>query len=187
MDFIRTPGMPDTTGISHLAPSSAKDTFWITNDRARGDGVTLNTAAVQTAIDSAAAHDGVVVVPTGNFLCGPVTLYSHITLLMEDGATLLLRNDITITGSGTVERQGAVWWPAYKNNTLQYSRPQLFDFNNCSNIRVMNIPRRIHITPILLFGIATAFYLTTLPLQHLPLRQYRWHQYLRKSYCDHTL
>jgi polygalacturonase len=57
---------------------------------AKGDGVTPDTAAIQRAIDDAAAHGGgTVVVPAGKYLCGTVRLRSHITLELQNGAVLL--------------------------------------------------------------------------------------------------
>lgn len=57
---------------------------------ATGDGVTLDTAAVQRAIDAASeAGGGTVNFPAGTFLSTTITLRSHITLSLGAGATLL--------------------------------------------------------------------------------------------------
>ncbi|HEX5245403.1 MAG TPA: glycosyl hydrolase family 28 protein [Tepidisphaeraceae bacterium] len=54
-----------------------------------GDGRTLDTAAVQKAIDTAsAAGGGQVVVPAGVFLIGPIHMASHVDLHLAIGATL---------------------------------------------------------------------------------------------------
>src|SRR5690348_16850421 len=48
---------------------------------AKGDGTTLDTAAVQSAIDACTKDQGgTVLVPAGNFLIGPIELKSNITL-----------------------------------------------------------------------------------------------------------
>ena len=53
---------------------------------ARGDGHTLNTNALQKAIDqAAAAGGGVVAIPPGDFLTGGLVLRSHVTLHLEAG------------------------------------------------------------------------------------------------------
>jgi hypothetical protein len=55
-----------------------------------GDGVTLDTKAIQSAIDkAAAAGGGTVVLERGRFLSGTIYLRSHVTLKIEGGATLL--------------------------------------------------------------------------------------------------
>jgi polygalacturonase len=59
------------------------------------DGVTLNTAAIQGAIDAcAAAGGGTVTVPAGTFKCGSIWLRSHIELHLEAGAVLLASDNI---------------------------------------------------------------------------------------------
>jgi hypothetical protein len=56
---------------------------------ARGDGQTLNTAALQQAIDDChAAGGGTVVVPPGVYLTGTLSLQSHVTLHLSPGAVL---------------------------------------------------------------------------------------------------
>ena len=57
---------------------------------AKGDGVTLDTTAVQTAIDRCTADGGgTVLVPAGKFVIGTVELKSNVTLHLVAGATLL--------------------------------------------------------------------------------------------------
>lgn len=55
-----------------------------------GDGVTLDTPAIQKAIEACAAvGGGQVVLPPGRYLSGTVHLRSHITLVLEAGARLV--------------------------------------------------------------------------------------------------
>ena len=57
---------------------------------AAGDGIKLDTHALQAAIDAcAAAGGGTVYFPPGRYLSGTLFLRSHITLHLEGGATLL--------------------------------------------------------------------------------------------------
>jgi polygalacturonase len=68
----------------------------ITTHGAIGDGKTLNTKALQAAVDHCAAQGGgTVLVPPGTFLTGTVELKSNITLSLSAGAVLL--------GSGKIE------------------------------------------------------------------------------------
>lgn len=66
----------------------------ITDFDAVGDGLTLNTQAINKAIDSLAAEGGgKVVIPRGVWLTGPVTLKSNINLHLEEGALLIFSAD----------------------------------------------------------------------------------------------
>ncbi len=57
---------------------------------ARGDGLALETAAINAAIDAAhTAGGGTVVVPAGDYLCHSLRLRSRITLQLQAGATII--------------------------------------------------------------------------------------------------
>ncbi len=57
---------------------------------ATGDGKTLDTAAVNRAIDAAAAAGGgLVLFPPGTYLCFSIHLKSNVHLHLEEGATIL--------------------------------------------------------------------------------------------------
>ncbi|NIG53076.1 glycoside hydrolase family 28 protein [Chitinophaga sp. Cy-1792] len=67
----------------------------ITATGANGDGHTLNTIAIQHAIDSCTAlGGGIVQVPAGKFLTGTILLKSNVTLQLDENATLLGSTDI---------------------------------------------------------------------------------------------
>ena len=62
---------------------------------ATGDGRTLDTPAINGAIEScAAAGGGTVELPAGTYLCGSIRLKSNIHLLIDAGATILGRRKI---------------------------------------------------------------------------------------------
>lgn len=63
-------------------------TVRLTDFGAVGDGKTMNTAALQKAID-ATPKGGVLEVPAGTFVSGAVQLKSDMTLQLDEGATLL--------------------------------------------------------------------------------------------------
>jgi Pectate lyase superfamily protein len=63
---------------------------------ARGDGVTLDTTAIQEAIERCArAGAGQVRFPPGRYLSGTIHLRSHVTLYLEAGATLIGTTNLT--------------------------------------------------------------------------------------------
>lgn len=76
------------------SPKFKKDTLSIVQLGALPDGHTLNTAALNIAIQQLAAKGGgVVLVPAGLWLTGPVELKSNINLHLATGATLLFTAD----------------------------------------------------------------------------------------------
>ena len=69
---------------------SAQKVFDVKKYGAVGDGKTLNTKAIQKAIDAANKNKGgKVVVSKGTFLSGSIVLKSDVELFFEDGAVLL--------------------------------------------------------------------------------------------------
>lgn len=68
----------------------------ITDYGAVGDGLRVNTQAIQSAVDACAgAGGGTVVVPAGVFVTGTVELKSRITLCLEQGAVLKGSDDMS--------------------------------------------------------------------------------------------
>ena len=132
----------------------------ILNYGAVADGVTVNTQAIQNAIDAvAAAGGGTVTVPTGVFLTAAIELKSHVELYLEKNAILratlnvpedfpkrgfLVADgavDVSISGSGIID--GHSDDPYYKQFKLNDSkRPNGVIFKNCRDVSVTGI----HIT-----------------------------------------
>jgi len=139
--------------------------------------------------ECAMAGGGKVIVPTGKFLTGPIFLKSHINFEITAGATLLgheniddypavegrwegierqvyasmftghdLKN-VSITGRGTIDAQGEVWWKAHARNRelrrkhgifgrepdnppdspLKWPRPRVINLYRCKNVLIRDI------------------------------------------------
>lgn len=112
---------------------------------AKGDGVTIDTAAVQSAIDTCSREQGgTVLVPAGDFVIGTIDLKSNLTLHLatkgrllgsprkEDyragagippgnGNVVLLGasrlENVTIEGNGTIDGNGLKFWTGQGDNT----------------------------------------------------------------------
>ncbi len=56
---------------------------------AKGDGATLNTLAIQKAIDACSNTGGAVVFPAGRYVTGTIYLKSNVTLRLQKGAVML--------------------------------------------------------------------------------------------------
>jgi polygalacturonase len=126
-----------------IAGVAGADDFNITEFGAVGDGVTLNTPAIQHAIDHAATAGGRVVVPKGTFKTGAIFLKQDASLHLEEGAVLVGSTDLAdypprmtrieghfetwrpalvnasgmtnlrITGTGALNGNGRPFWTAY--------------------------------------------------------------------------
>jgi polygalacturonase len=138
-DFLYTSALMAGRNISSPSvPLSAPKS--ILEYGAKPDGKTLNTKAIQRAIDEANANGGgVVYAPPGVFLVGGLELKSRVTLYLEAGCTLLgstsiedyayhpgppiqgdanghhllfagKAEDVALCGLGTIDGQGASYW-----------------------------------------------------------------------------
>jgi len=117
---------------------------------ARGDGKTLNTKAIQAAIDEAAKTGGVVAFRPGTYLTGSLFLKSGVTLRLDKGVRILGSRDLAdypqmptrvagieltwpaalinvyrqknvrIVGDGAIDGDGKVFWDSYWALRRQY-------------------------------------------------------------------
>jgi len=80
---------------AQVAIAGTPGVFNIRDFGAVGDGMTLDTPAINKAIeDCAAAGGGQVLLPPGRYLSGTVHLKNHVTLFLEAGATLIGTPDL---------------------------------------------------------------------------------------------
>jgi polygalacturonase len=125
-------------GVNPALPVIPEKIFNVRDYGAVGDGVVTNSGSLQSAINTAsAAGGGVVQVPAGIYLCGPIQLASKINLHLDVGALLRMLpiekypggttgtanfisgdrlHDVAITGAGAIDGQGAAWWPLAKTS-----------------------------------------------------------------------
>jgi polygalacturonase len=83
--MIAMPSVDRTTAETRVRA----ETILVTEFGAVGDGKTLNTAAIQKAVEAcAAAGGGRVVVPAGVFVSGPIFLASNLEFHLSPGAVL---------------------------------------------------------------------------------------------------
>jgi len=186
--FVR-PAAPaadaDPTWVKEVGAKTmpeAKATFAAAKYGAVGDGKTLNTQAIQKAIDAAAKKGGVVTLAPGQYLTGSLFLKKGVELHLDKGVTLLGSQDlkdypdmktrvagiemvwpaallnildqdnVAITGEGTVDGQGKVFWDSYWAMRKDYDkkglrwivdydakRPRLLVMANSSNITIKGV------------------------------------------------
>lgn len=124
--------------------------FRVNHYGAKGDGKTVDTAAIQTAIEAAAKNHGTIVFAPGTYLTGSLFLRSGTRLRVDRGveirgvqdllaypvlptriagiemkwpAALLNvyeQSDVKISGEGVIDGDGKVWWDKYWKMRAEY-------------------------------------------------------------------
>ena len=138
-----------------------------------GDGKKLNTTIIQKALDQASAAGGRVIVPAGTYLTGTLFIKSNTVLELDPKATLLGSTrladytamtwghhedrtpwhllvakdaeNITITGSGTIDGQGPAFWEKERKHDWAFykeieERPSpMVEIQNCKRVTISGI------------------------------------------------
>jgi hypothetical protein len=166
-----------------LAQSTRR--FSVVEYGTKADGVTLDTAAIQRAIDVAAKSGGTVFFPAGKYLTGAIFVKTGVTLNVGKGATLMGsqrledyplmptrvagiemvwpaalvniygQKNATITGEGTIDGDGRVFWDHYWARRKEYDsrglrwaadyddqRPRLIQIFNSSEVKLRGLMLR---------------------------------------------
>jgi polygalacturonase len=135
---------------------------------AKGDGKTLDTDAIQNALDDCGrSGGGTVRLTAGTYLSRPLEMHGHTTLFLDRGATLQATDDeadfagdkansfipfirgkgltnVAIAGHGVIDGAGAKWWvPAeaarQKQPGYTLPRPNLIVLTGCRRVRLQDV------------------------------------------------
>lgn len=150
------------------ADSGSSKVYDVRSFGAQGDGKTLDTSAIQKALDECGqAGGGTVRLTAGTYLTKPITLRTKTTLQLEAGAKLQATDDradfatdrpgtfipfiggknlnnVAIVGPGVIDGAGTKWWvPAEeaRRKTPGYTlpRPNLIVLTGCKNVRLEEV------------------------------------------------
>ena len=153
-DFLRTssfgmaaaaiPAVSLAASGQDSAPAGepARNLFDVRKYGATGDGKTLDTEAVNRAIEAAAATGGgVVVFPAGSYLCFSIHLKSQVHLLLEQGSAIVaadspMPGDLTGYNGGVYDAaEPNTAWDAYQDYGHNHWHNSLLwgeDIHDCS-------------------------------------------------------
>lgn len=177
------------TLLLDLTAPAAETVLNVREMGARGDGATLDTAAIQKTFDAVRKTGGTIVFPAGNYVSGPLTLRGdNVTVRLEKGATLFATTNqaaflksggsdwraarsggdfvpfltiqnsenLTLTGEGTIDGNGSVWWEAAEEARRKVSgytlpRPNLIVPKRINHLRITGITiqnsMKFHLVP----------------------------------------
>ncbi|MEY4386299.1 MAG: hypothetical protein RLY20_1582 [Verrucomicrobiota bacterium] len=151
------------TALSTLCASAAAKVFNVLDYGARGDGTTLDTAAIQKAIDAAAAtgNGARVLIPKGRtFLISTLELRANIDFHIQGGAELVISTNradyasdgvltalnaenLTISGKGKFMGRALSFMTGYdaKDEWWLFKewRPKMFILTGCTNLVIRDI------------------------------------------------
>lgn len=132
-----------TALLTLCAATASARTYNASDYGAKGDATTLNTRAIQAAIDAAAKDGGTVVLNPGTYLSGSLFVKTGVTLQVDKGVTILgsqriedypvmptriagiemrwpaaliniyEQKNAAITGEGTIDGDGKIFWDSY--------------------------------------------------------------------------
>ena len=132
----------------------------------KSNGTTLNTKAIQKAIDYISDHGGGrLIFYVGRYLTGSIQLKSNVSIKLEEGAILVgstsiydymvegkpkaliwanKQDRLGISGKGVIEGNGAmliqnIQEQQQKNFVTNPSYPPLIDLNACSNVQMDSV------------------------------------------------
>ena len=160
------------TGLKQIAETNKNDgiaVFDVRDFGAKGDGVSMDTTAIQAAIDACGGDGGgVVIVPAGRYVTGTVKLKSNMTFKVVEGGQILgskdladyatdiqgaieapqfskcliyaeNAEDITICGQGVIDGRGLMEDFPVNLDGELQERPMLMRFVDCKNIKFEEI------------------------------------------------
>lgn len=131
------------TAIALSATTAHAATILVNDLGAKGDGTTVDTAAIQKALDQGAGRHATITFRPGTYLIGSIFVKSGETLHIPAGVRLIglqkleayplmptrvagiemtwpaalvnvyKQSDVVITGEGTIDGDGSYWWKSY--------------------------------------------------------------------------
>src|SRR5436190_4265458 len=131
-------GASVTPASARTSPSQpAGDQFNVKSFGAMGDGKTLDTTAINRAIEAASTNGGgTVLFPAGNYLCYSIHLKSNVTLYLGSGATIVAA-ETSANGGGGYDPPEPNPWDKYQDFGHSHWRNSLICGEDLENIFII--------------------------------------------------
>jgi hypothetical protein len=154
-DLLKLSPLALTPAIGHVAlaapaPSASDAFFNVHTYGATGDGKTVDTPAINRAIEAVAtAGGGTLLFPAGTYLCFTIRLRSKVDLYLSQGCTILAADspkpgDATGYNGGTYDpAEPNTPWEPYQDYGHNHWRNSLFYGENLSDFSILG-PGLIH-------------------------------------------
>ena len=124
--FLKSVGLAGMARIPNMTTSAARNAaemghpgalvYDVTSFGATGDGKTLDTSAINRAIDECAAHGGgAVYFRAGSYLCYSIHLRSKVALYLDQGATIVAADPAADAGHSYDPAESNKPWEEYQD------------------------------------------------------------------------
>ncbi|MGA2180385.1 MAG: glycosyl hydrolase family 28 protein [Verrucomicrobiota bacterium] len=170
---LAAPALPNINTNNIITVTNAP--YNAVGDGATDNTLAISNAIIAAAAGGnvGGLYGGTVRIPaSGTFLCGPLTMKNNVNIQIDAGATLKMQplsvwtglpaqnqtygnliyasgaTNLEISGSGTIDGQGADWWAS--SGSVFDNRPYMIFFNgNCGRVLIQNVtiqnPPKMHI------------------------------------------
>ncbi len=133
-----------TTAAPGAAETAVALQYSVRDHGATGDGRTLDTPAINAAIEAAAkAGGGTVVLPAGEYLCYTIRLKSHVTLHLGPGATIIAAEPPPAGEPGGYDHPEPNAWNQFQDFGHSHFRNSLIWGENLEHVAITG-PGRIY-------------------------------------------
>ena len=140
-DFLKYSGVGVLGAIVGRRADAAEGIFDVKTFGAKGDGATIDTPAVNKAIEAAAAAGGgTVFFPAGNYLCFSIHLKSNIGLHLDEGATIVAA-ETPAGGEGGYDAAEPNEWDRFQDFGHSHFHNSLIWGENLENIAITGTGR----------------------------------------------
>jgi Pectate lyase superfamily protein len=131
---------PGKAAFAASQPELPRVNFDVFSFGAKGDGKTLDTPAINRAIEAASTNGGgTVLFPAGSYLCYSIHLKSNVSLFLSPGATIVAADAPAPGATGGYDPPEPNQWDHYQDFGHSHWRNSLIWGEDLSNISIVGL------------------------------------------------